>query len=79
MEKKLELLWNLYCGKEKVSNNRGHKIMKHFKILEWFDSPQVKWYMKSSTKSIVCELPHDLRWTGICAHTRKKSSRISEN
>ena len=39
--------------------------MKHFKILVCFDSPQVKWYMNSSTKNIVYELPlefpNDLR------------------
>ena len=34
--------------------------MKHFKILVWFDSPQVKWYMKSSTKDIAYELPYEL-------------------
>ena len=34
--------------------------MKHFKILVWFDSPQVKWYMKSSKKNIVLKLPHNL-------------------
>ena len=28
----------------------GHKIIKHLKILVWFDSPQVKWNMKSSAK-----------------------------
>ena len=27
--------------KRKVSDNSGHKIMKHFKILVWFDSSQV--------------------------------------
>ena len=31
--------------------------MKHFKILMCFDSPQVKWYMKFSTKNIVYDLP----------------------
>ena len=45
--------------------NRGHKIMKHFKILMSFDSPQLKWYIKSSTKNIAYELPlecpNDLR------------------
>ena len=40
--------------------NGAHKIMKHFRVLVWFDSPQVKWYMKSSTKNIVYELPHEL-------------------
>ena len=35
--------------------------MKHFKILLWFESVQVKWYMKSSTKNIVPELPNVLR------------------
>ena len=28
-------------SKRKVSDNSGHKIMKHFKILVWFDSSQV--------------------------------------
>ena len=46
--------------KEKVSEYCGHKIMKHFKILLRFDSPNVKWYIKSSTKNIVYELPNDL-------------------
>ena len=32
--------------------------MKHLKIVVWFDSSQVKWYMKSSTKSIAYKLPH---------------------
>ena len=41
----------------KVSDNRGLKVMKHFKILVWFDSQQVKWYMKSI---IVYELPHEI-------------------
>ena len=31
--------------------------MKHFKILISFDSPQLKWYIKSSTKNITYELP----------------------
>ena len=36
--------------------------MKHFKILVWFDLPQVKWYKKTSTKSnIVYEFLND--WT----------------
>ena len=35
--------------------------MKHFKILLWFESAQVKWYMKSNTKNIVSELPNVLR------------------
>ena len=39
--------------------------MKHFEILMCFDSPQVKWYMKFSTKNIVYDLPlkfpNDLR------------------
>ena len=39
--------------------------MNYFKILVLFNSPQVKWYMKSSTKNIVNELspelPNDLR------------------
>ena len=34
--------------------------MKHFKILIWFHAPQVKWYMKPSTKNIVYKLPHEL-------------------
>ena len=34
--------------------------MKHFKILKWFDSPQVEWYVKSRTKHFVYELPHEL-------------------
>ena len=34
--------------------------MKHLKILLWFDSLQAKWYMKSSKKDIVYELPHEL-------------------
>ena len=33
--------------------------MKHFKILVWFYSPQVKWCMKFSTKQIVYKLPHE--------------------
>ena len=47
-------------GSECGTYNHGHKIMKHFRILVWFDSSQVKWYMKSSTKNlyIVYELPH---------------------
>ena len=47
-------------GKEKVLGNRGHKIMKHFKILVWFNSPQVKWSMKSREENIAYELPHKL-------------------
>ena len=43
----------------KENYNGRYKIMKHFKILVWFDSPQVKWHRKSSTKSIVYELPHE--------------------
>ena len=31
-----------------------------YKILVWFDSPQVKRYMKSSTKNIINYLPHKL-------------------
>ena len=31
--------------------------MKHFEIVTCFDSTQVKWYMKSSTKNVVHELP----------------------
>ena len=38
--------------------NRGHKIVKHFKILMWLSLPQVKWYMKSS--NILYELAHEL-------------------
>ena len=34
--------------------------MKNFKILVWFDSPQVNWYMKSSSKIVVYELHHEL-------------------
>ena len=34
--------------------------MKHFKILVWLDSLQVKWYVKSSTEFFVYELPHEL-------------------
>ena len=34
--------------------------MKHFKILVWFNSLQVKWYIKSSRKNIVYELLHKL-------------------
>ena len=34
--------------------------MKHFKILVYFDWPQVEWYMKSSKKNIIYELPHEL-------------------
>ena len=48
-----------------VCYNHVHKIMKHFKILAWFDSPQVMWCMKSITKNIEHELsyklPNDLR------------------
>ena len=43
----------------KGNYNGGYKIMKHFKILVCFDSPQAKWHMKSSTKSIAYELPHE--------------------
>ena len=43
-----------------VTYNYGYKIRKHFKTLLWFDSLQVKWYMKSGAKSIVYELPHEL-------------------
>ena len=35
--------------------------MRHFKILAWFDSSQVMWHMKSTTKNIVYELLNDLR------------------
>ena len=31
--------------------------MKQFKILEWFDSPQIKWYMNELPQ----ELPHNLQ------------------
>ena len=50
-----------FCKEEKKKFQTfcGHKIMKHFKILVRFDSPQVKWYMKSSTKNIY-ELPDGL-------------------
>ena len=45
----------------------GHKIMKYFKTSLWFDSPQVKWYMKSGRKNIIhelhYELPNNLRFT----------------
>ena len=30
--------------------------MKHLKIVVWFDSSQVMWYMKPSTKNIVYKL-----------------------
>ena len=33
---------------------------RQVQILGWFDSPQTKWYMKSSTKNIVYELPREL-------------------
>ena len=36
--------WNIMesaKSKRKVSDNSGHKIMKHFKIWVWFDSSQV--------------------------------------
>ena len=42
------------------TNNHRHKIMNHFHILKWLDSPQVQWYMKSSAKNIVYKLPHKL-------------------
>ena len=34
--------------------------MKELNILEWFDSPQGKWYMKYTTKNIVYEFPRKL-------------------
>ena len=37
------------------------ETMNHFQILKGLDSPQVKWYMKSSAKSIVYKLPHKLQ------------------
>ena len=51
--------------------NRGHKIVKHFKILMWLNLPQVKWYMKSS--DILYELlkPRIIRNSEIMGKTRK--------
>ena len=34
--------------------------MKELNILEWFDSPQDKWYMKYSTKNIVYKFPREV-------------------
>ena len=40
-------------GSECATYNHEHKIMKHFRILMWFDSSQVKWYMKFKYKKLV--------------------------
>ena len=47
-------------GKEKVSDNGGHNIMKYSRNLVQFDSLQVKWHLKSRTKSFVNELLQEL-------------------
>ena len=54
--------WSWEKKNYRTSRFCRHKIMKHFKILVWFDSPQVKWCMKSRIKNIVHEVPNDLRF-----------------
>ena len=41
-------------------DNRRQKITENLTILVRFDSPQVKWYMKSSAKIIVSKFSHQL-------------------